>query len=68
LKCVAHQTHSKLEDIKIISKLIKEYFGKTVLKTIGITVCREVTDDLLNLLRGLKDVEVFFITRGNLSV
>jgi hypothetical protein len=59
---------SNLEDVKIIFKLIKEYFGKTGLKTIGIIVCREVTDDLLNLLRGLKDVEVFFITRGNLSV
>ena len=59
---------SNLEDVKIISKLIKEYSGKTGLKTIGIIVCREVTDDLLNLLRGLKDVEVFFITRGNLSV
>jgi hypothetical protein len=58
----------KLEDIKIISKLIKEYSGRTGLKIIGIIICREVTDDLLNLLRELKDVEVFFTTRGNLGV
>jgi len=55
---------SKLEDdVKNISKLVKEYSGRTGLRTIGIIVCEKVTDDLLKLLKELKDVEVFFTTR-----
>jgi hypothetical protein len=55
---------SKLEDdVKNISKLVKEYSGRTGLRTIGIIVCKKVTDDLLKLLKELKDVEVFFTTR-----
>jgi Na+-driven multidrug efflux pump len=40
-----------------------KYSGRTGLRTIGIIVCKKVTDDLLKLLKELKDVEVFFTTR-----
>jgi len=51
------------DDVKNVSKLVKEYSGKTGLRAIGIIVCEKITDDLLKLLKELKDVEVFFTTR-----
>jgi hypothetical protein len=59
---------SRPEDVKVVSKLVKEYSEKTSLKVVGIIVCDEVTDGLLSLLKELKDVEIVFITRRILGV
>jgi hypothetical protein len=55
---------SRPEDVKAVSKLVKEYSEKTSLKVVGIIVCNEVTDGLLSLLKELKDVEIVFTARA----
>jgi hypothetical protein len=56
------------EDVKAVSKLVKEYSGSMGLRAVGIIVCKEVTDGLLSLLKELRDVEVVFTTRRILGV
>lgn len=56
------------KDVTSISMLVKEYSGKTGLRTLGILVCEDVTDDLLDLVKGLGVVEVVCITRRVLGV
>jgi len=47
---------------------LREYSGGTGLRIVEIIVCKEVTDDLLKLLKELKDAEVVFTTRRTLGV
>ncbi|MGB9718915.1 MAG: hypothetical protein ACPL4E_10880 [Thermoproteota archaeon] len=56
------------KDLESVSRLVKEYSEKTGLRALGILVCEEVADGLLNLVKGLKDVEVVCATRRSLGV
>ncbi|MBO3755325.1 MAG: hypothetical protein FGF53_10710 [Candidatus Brockarchaeota archaeon] len=46
---------------------MEKYSGRTGFRTVGIIVCEEVTNDLLNLLKELRDVEVVCTTRRALG-
>jgi hypothetical protein len=58
----------RVEDVEAVSRLVKEYSGRTGLRAVGIIVCEEVNDRLLSLVKGLKAVEVVFTTRRVLGV
>jgi hypothetical protein len=54
-------------DAGTVSRLVRDYSGRTGLRTFGV-VCEEVNDRLLSLVKGLKDVEVVCITKRMISV
>ncbi|MEM3647304.1 MAG: hypothetical protein QW334_04065 [Thermofilum sp.] len=56
------------EDLEKVAELVKKYSGRAGFRTVGIIVCEEVSEDLLNLLKGLRDVEVVCITRRVMGV
>ncbi|MEM2058638.1 MAG: hypothetical protein QXO76_10360, partial [Thermoproteota archaeon] len=46
------------KDVETVTRLVKHYGGVTGLRALGILVCSEPSDRLLNLLKGFRDVEV----------
>ncbi|MEM3389397.1 MAG: hypothetical protein QW491_08295 [Thermoproteota archaeon] len=56
------------KDVETVSRLVKHYGGVTGLRALGILVCSEPSDRLLNLLKGFRDVEVVYVAKRSLGL